>query len=481
VCYLNASLGDQPLPGTSSGANPAVWHQCAAAPITDPIDTTGYPQGATTLRIAGSDAAGVSASQAKTVYVDNQQPTISLTGPTDAPSTAGTQYVTATATAGPSGVAGITCSVDNAPPQSYPAATAQVPVSGLGTHQIQCYAQNNALDAHGYRNVSSLASYQVKIGDPTISGISFNRIVDALRCSKVKQRVRVPARWVTVRRHHKRVRIKRHAHTKVVRVTRCHPRTKIERVTVRVRIRRHGKKVWVKRAKRERVVLTPRVVGSTHRRVGHGKPTTVSGWLGTYAGVALPGQPVEVYTAPDNGLGHFTPAAGTTTAADGSWTVKVPAGPSRLIEAAYGGGASTEPSVSAQVRLTVPAKVKLLKIAPGHVAWGHMIKLTGQLKGGYLPHAGENVRLRIGEGRDFTTYGVHVHVHGKGRVTTTYRFGAGDPSIHRTYWFQLATLPQGDYPYAPANSEKLLVHVGGHPKPPATHDRRHRKRLPRRH
>ncbi len=47
------------------------------------------------LYIAGYDAAGETTSQTKTIYVDNSTPTLSLSGPTDAPSTAGTQYVTA--------------------------------------------------------------------------------------------------------------------------------------------------------------------------------------------------------------------------------------------------------------------------------------------------------------------------------------------------------------------------------------------------
>ena len=48
----------------------------------------------------------------KSVNIDNAPVALSLTGPTDAPSTAGPQTITATASAGPSGVRGISCSVD---------------------------------------------------------------------------------------------------------------------------------------------------------------------------------------------------------------------------------------------------------------------------------------------------------------------------------------------------------------------------------
>ena len=160
----------------------------------------------------------------------------------------------------------------------------------------------------------------MKIGDPTVSGIAFGHIVNAPRCKRVKERVRVPARWVTVRRHHKLVKVKRRAHSKLKKVTKCHPRTEVKRVAVRVRVRRHGKKVWVTRHKRKRVVLLPHVKNSAHLRVGHGKPATVSGWLGTYTGVALAGQHVTVLAAPDNGLGRFAPVATATTAPNGTWS-----------------------------------------------------------------------------------------------------------------------------------------------------------------
>ncbi len=221
------------------------------------------------------------------------------------------------------------------------------------------------------------------------------------------------------------------------------------------------------------MVLLPHVVGQTTRLVGHGKSTTVSGWLGTYNGVALGGQTIEVLTAPDDGQNTFTPAVTATTAPNGGWTARLPAGPSRLVEAEYAGGADAQASISSAVTEIVPAKVKLLKIYPRKVAWGQTIHIVGQLAGGYLPVGGALVRLRIGLGSAYTTYGVHEHVGGDGRFTTTYTFGVGEASVLRSYWFQIASLPMGDYPYAPANSRKLSVLVGGHP---ATQRRRNRSR-----
>ncbi len=477
LCGLGATINDQSAASIGSPQDTSVWHQCDAPSISQTIHTWQYGGGAMPLTLSAWDAAGEPVDYTRTIYIDNSQPTVSLSGPTDVPSTAGTQYVTATAAAGPSGMYGISCSVDGASAQWYPGATAQVPVSGVGEHSIQCSAANNAVDPAGNHGWSDPATWSLKIGDPTESGITFGHIVNALHCQPVKERVKVPARWVTVRRHHKSSRIRRRAHTKLVSVTRCHARTKLERVAVRVRVHRDGKQVWITRYKRERIVLIPHLENSTQLRVGHGQPAAVSGWLGNYAGVALGGQTVSVLTAPDNGLGQFTTAATVTTAADGRWSATLSPGPSRLIEAAYSGGPTTEPSVSGQVHLVVPAKIGLLSISPREVAWGGTVRLVGQLYDGYLPPTGALVRLRIGIGANRTTYGVKEHVTGNGTFSTSYTFGAGLSNVYRRYWFQVASLPTGDYPYAPANSRRMSVIVGGHPAPPPPkHHRRRRTR-----
>ncbi|HEY5429574.1 MAG TPA: hypothetical protein VIK04_10695 [Solirubrobacteraceae bacterium] len=462
MCSLTASLAGQTLPGSSSPVNSATWHQCAAAAVTDPVDTSSYPSGADTLQIGGADAAGVPASVSKTIDIDNQQPTVSLNGPADAPSTAGTQDVTATATAGSSGVAGISCSVDGGPQQWYPSSTAQVPVSGIGEHQVACYSENNAVDANGNHGVSPTETFATKIGTPAIAAVAFSKLVDKLQCHRTSERVRIPARWITVKVHGQRTRVHDPAHTTHVKITRCRARTVRRRVTVWVTVHRGGKSIRVRRRKVERVLLTPHVVYGTRRVVGFGKATTVDGWLGTSTGVALGGQTVDVMTAPTSDPSDFQVTGTGTTAANGGWSAQLPAGPSRIIVASYAGTPTIESVVSAPVSLIVPAKVKLLSVSPRRVAWGGTVRLVGQLKEGYLPPGGALVRLRIGEGSAVTTYGVREHVRGHGRFATTYTFGAGDPGVLRSFWFQIASLPMGDYPYAPANSGRLSVTVGGH-------------------
>jgi hypothetical protein len=462
LCGLNASFAQSALPGTWSPRDTSRWQECLAGPVNDQIVTQDYAQGGDELYLSAWDAAGETVGQSKIIHVDNQSPTLSLAGPTDAPSTAGTQYVRATAAAGPSGVAGIGCRVDGGPATWYPSHVASVPVSGLGEHRVVCQAQNNAVNSSGQRATTPPSSFVMKIGQPTISAVAFSRLVDGLKCHRTTERVRVPAHWTRVRRNGHSVRVHRRAYTKLVHVRHCHVRTVRRRITILVTVRRHGRKVRIREHKVVRVVLRPRRVTSTRKFVAHGHTATVTGWLGTSSGIALGGQSVDVLTAPTDGRSGYSSVAVVTTNADGGWSARIPAGPSRSITAAYAGGPTTEGSYSAPIQLTVPARVELLRVSPRHVAWGGTVRLTGVLKGGYLPPGGALVRLRIGLGHAFTTYGVHEHVGGTGRFTTSYTFGVGDPGVRRTYWFQLASLPMGDYPFAPSSSRRVPVVVGGH-------------------
>jgi hypothetical protein len=477
VCSLSASLNGQLIDTTTSAQDVSSWHQCLAPPVNQPVDTSRYGQGALALTLSASDAAGAPASTTKTIHVDNSTPTMTLSGPVDAPSTAGTQYVTASAGGSPSGIADIVCSVDQGPGQTYSGPTAQVPVSGIGTHTVSCYAQNNAVDPSGVHGRSSTATWSLKIGQPTVVGIAFDKLA-GLRCHAARVGVKVPGHWITVHRHGKRVKVRTRAHTHVERVMRCHPRTVRRRTVVFIPHRRHGHSVKVKRIKVVRVVVPPRVIARTSRAVAFGRGTTVNGYLGTSAGIAIGDHAVSVLTAPDNGGGQFSPAAVVTTAANGTWTATLPPGPSRIVEAVYSGDPTTQGASSGEVRVIVRAKVKLLSVTR-RVAWGGTVRITGQLFGGYIPPGGALVRLRIGQGSSYQTYGVQEHVTGNGRFTTAYTFGAGYAGIYKSYWFQIATLPMGDYPYAPAASGRRSVLVGGHPRPLAT-PRRHHKHTRRR-
>jgi len=105
----------------------------------------GDGEGAMQLRLTATNTAFVTANPTKTVYADNSTPTISLSGPTDAPSTGGPQYVTAVGGGSPSGIAGFSCSTDGGPPRLVAGTSAQVPVSGIGQHTVVAPRFNGAI------------------------------------------------------------------------------------------------------------------------------------------------------------------------------------------------------------------------------------------------------------------------------------------------------------------------------------------------
>jgi hypothetical protein len=457
IASMGASENDEPVqlpvPPGCPAPNRTVWQQCPGTQTWSPtVALSG--NGPQPLVLSATSAAGNTSPYSETIDVDSQAPAVSLSGPSTASSTSGTQYVTASATTGPSGLGAIDCSVDGGASQSYTVSPASVPVSGLGMHTVTCTASNRSYDANGQVATSAPASWSLDVQEPSVTAASFSTM-KGLKCGKVIVRHKVK-----VRRHGRVIRVK----TIKKRVIKCHPKVVMRKICRK----RH--------CRRQRVAEIPHVVQVSEKRVGYGKRATVSGWLGTASGVALAGEPVAVMTAPYNGDDHFTQAATALTTANGTWSATLPAGESRLVVAQYGGSSTVAPATSAELLLVVRASIGLVGITPRRVAWGGTIHIHGRLSGGWLPPAGELVRLRIGYGNAATTYGVRTHVTGSGRFSTSYTFGAGVASVYRRYWFGLATLPVGDYPYAPARSRWLSVLVGGHPHYAKHHRRAHHKR-----
>ena len=288
----------------------------------------------------------------------------------------------------------------------------------------------------------------------SVSDASFQVIKDPLRATVARERVRVGWHWTESRRHGRIVRVKRGGHWKTVRVVRWRERCTRKRVKVRAH-----------HAREEKVCAKPRVVLKARERVAFGDGVTVHGLLRTAQGVPVAGAPVQILAAPTNGLDQFSEVAVATSAGDGTWTAKLPAGPSRIIEAVYGGSATILPS-SGQATVSVPASVRVLRVWPRRVAWGHKVHIEVQLSGGWLPVDGALVRLRLGFGNAKSTYGIQEHVSGDGRFEVTNTFGSAPAWVVRRYWLQECTLPEGDYPYAPACGRRVVITVGGSASPP---------------
>jgi hypothetical protein len=446
ICNMKELIGGVWVQGPVSTPNHGSWTQCPT-PVSqyNTIDTTEYPNGPLSIYYGAADAAtpaNVSAPGA-TVEIDNVTPSINLSGPADALATSGTQYVTATATAGPSGVGGIACSLDGAPWQRYDAATVRVAVSGVGEHSVSCFAINRAIDPSGQPATSPTETFHLDIQEPTVSSISFARIADALRCRKSYRRILIPAQTVTEHYHHRKIKVRIPAHRKRIRVLHCHARV----VYRRVKIGRH----WVTR----RIVLLPHQVRVSAKRVAFGRSTTVSGWLGTIQGNALGGQRVAILSAPNNGSERFSLAGTATTQPSGNWQMRLPPGPSRLIEVVFPGSSALAATVSAPVTLIVPASLTL-SLHPRVTHWTGTIWISGRLRGGYIPPSGELVVLKVGWRGGSAEIG-HLYVGADGRFRVGYTFLRGSGT--ETYRIWASSARESDYPYAPASSHKVVVEV----------------------
>lgn len=489
ICNMRILVGATTIQGPGPfSLNQGSWTQCPT-PLTQSytLDTTRYPDGSLPLVLSASDPASPAnvASPSTTLHLDNTPVGLSLTGPPDVAASAAANAsasITATATAGPSGV-NIFCSVDGGPEVKYSGASAQVPVSGIGPHTASCFAQNNAIDANGVAARSATETYSVTIRQPTAEAITFAHIADALRCHRVVAKVKVRGKTRVVKRHGKKILIRGRVRTVKRHVRRCRARTVERTVWVTLKrhgkvLRRHGKPVRVRRVRR--VVVLPHTILKPKRRIGHGKTTSVSGYLGLADGTPLANRPVSVVAAANNGLGRFTlPIATVTTGPSGTWTAKVPAGPSRLIEAIYAGSATDEPATSTPVTLSVPALIKLA-ITPRIIPWKAAIHISGRLVGGYVPPDGVALRLLVRYPhlkRETPLQALRTDSHGRFAFTWSYHAGRGVVA----YPFSVATTAsESDYPFAASASRAIRV-IFGRATPAARHHKHRHKKTQHRH
>jgi hypothetical protein len=469
LCSIQASINGLGVGHSSSVQDTGRWKQCSDTSLAASVDTTKFPDGTDTFTASAGSAAGNTASITQPLHVDNSTPSVALSGPADVPAGSAPAQLTATATAGPSGVGEIDCNVDGTN-ESFPGggqspATATIAFTGIGAHAASCVADSTAVAPDGTHIWSPVGTGAQTVRTPTAALASFSKLVDRRICRTEIKRVEVPAGWHEIRWHGHRVKARLPAHRARKHVRVCHERLVRRRIVVYKKVRRGHRTVRVKRHRVVKVPIAPHTVTRGIRTVAFGHATHVSGTLLTTAGVALADQPVTVMGAPRTGHGTFRALAGATTDVNGYWHAKIPRGPGRVLEAVYGGTPTTEPTISDQVRTIVHARVELGPIRPARVPWHGRITLRGRLPGGHVPHKGINVRLVYGLGRHSTTYAVHQHVGARHHdaFTAHFRFGAGPARAHATFFFQICTLPSAAYPFAVGCSAKRTVRVGGHP------------------
>ena len=277
---------------------------------------------------------------------------------------------------------------------------------------------------------------------------SFAKIDDPLIAKQVKERVRVGGHLVTRRnKHGKLVKVRVGGHFKTITVIKRDEHC----VTKRVKVAKHK---W----KLKTVCKRPHVQYQGRLTVGHGKTARVYGELTTNQGVPIANQSVVILTAPDNGHGTFTQVASTTTDSNGGWKTKLPAGPSRIVQAMYPGSGTLLPA-SSIAHLYVPARIKIAA-TPTRLPWSATTTIHGRLEGGYIPPDGVALRLLIRlPGRKELYSPAAFRTTKTGRFSIAWSWGRG--SGVESYPFAVATTAdESDYPYTAATSKAVNIEFG---------------------
>lgn len=279
------------------------------------------------------------------------------------------------------------------------------------------------------------------------SAVSFAKIVDPRIAKRVKERVRVDFHYKTERKHGKILRVKLGGHYKTITVIR-----RVEHCTVkRVKVARH-------RWKLKRTCRAPHVSYLRKTAIRHGTRTAIYGELETSQNVPLPGDSVTILSAPNNGRAHYTAVGSATTNATGGWKFTLPAGPSRIVKATYGGSSVLLPD-SSIARLYVPARI-MIAATPTKLPWSGTTTIHGRLAGGYIPADGVAMRLLIKiPGRKQLYSPVPFRTTKTGSFRVRWTWGSGSGAV--TYPFSVATTSnESDYPYTAATSKSVRIEFG---------------------
>jgi hypothetical protein len=201
-----------------------------------------------------------------------------------------------------------------------------------------------------------------------------------------------------------------------------------------------------------KLIATPREAQSFTKVLKH-SAVTLTGRLTSTTGTPLADAQVKLL-AQITGSSTATQIASAMTNADGSWSLKAPSGPSRLLQVAfYSHTLDVVPAATLDFHENVPATVSIH--APSRVHIGQFFTFSGQLTGGYIPAGGEEVQVQIeygGRWRELQL--VDTNSHGKWRYRYAFTLEPG------TRWaFRAIAVRNGSYPFVPRASRTIHVAV----------------------
>jgi hypothetical protein len=149
-------------------------------------------------------------------------------------------------------------------------------------------------------------------------------------------------------------------------------------------------------------------------------------------------------------------SATAVTGADGSFSLAVPAGPSRRLRAARRVNPSDRYFVcSKALDVRVPAR-STLTASPRTLRAGSRVRLSGRLLGGRVPTRGKLIDVQAREQGHWRTFAT-VRTRASGTFTARYRFRSSAP--RKTYPMRVRVRPDAAYPFAVGYSKSVKVRV----------------------
>lgn len=194
------------------------------------------------------------------------------------------------------------------------------------------------------------------------------------------------------------------------------------------------------------------------RRASYGRHMPVGGRLTGPTGAPLAGHPVEIVETFDTGARPGQHTTTVLTRPDGTFLARLKPGPSRRVEAVFGGTHDLRRATGRRLTLMVPAAVRFHSSAAFAAIGGAPISFSGRISGreARIPESGLSVELqfRIGSGEwaEFRT----VRTDRRGRFRYPYSF-SDDDSHGIRFLFRAHVPVQENWPYASSSSRPIAV------------------------
>jgi hypothetical protein len=185
-----------------------------------------------------------------------------------------------------------------------------------------------------------------------------------------------------------------------------------------------------------------------------GAAHTIVGRLTGAGGTPIGAAQVDVLSTLDYAGALTAALPSVTTAADGDFTLHLPAGTSsRTLRFEYSAEVGSQPVVTRTLALSVRAGVAL-SVAPRTVSVGRSIYFDGRLRGGPVPAGGKLLVLEArSPGGAWLEFDV-VRSDTRGRFHASYRFKFPGPA---DYQFRALCEAEADYPFATGASRVVGV------------------------